>query len=213
MKNFETYSPLFLENLRLTGNVQSACQLSDINWLVYHGWISSQPSFANQVNEAVSYHRENRQDILRLQAEKVLVDYLTGTVTEITRTITTVRDSKGDIVSEIESEKRKTIPPTIKELFLILHGSATEEGKAVNLLSRAGVLPDGLRSRILNRLTDAHQDVLQEFLNQYPETSVDEKLPGITDSTADQIRTKILGISKNEKMIEQVVEVRSEIVE
>jgi hypothetical protein len=203
-QDYLKYSPIFLENLKRTGSIYSAAKLSNTNILVIQTWKHYYPEFTEQINEAIEYHQNNRTEILRNEAERVLMDYVLGLAVETTITETTVRDQSGEIISTIESKREKITPPPVKLLQQILFDLPSEEGRAVTTLARSGILPKTLSKRLLTVLEKNHQETLDIFSGHYPDEE-GETLPGISEKTEASISAKFLGLSEN-KTLEAVAE-------
>lgn len=186
--------------------MHSACKLSATNILIIQTWKHSHPSFTDAINQAIEYHQENKKEIIRTEAERVLIDYILGLNVEVTITETVVRDPQGEVISTVETRKEKTIPPPVKLLQEILYGEATEEGRAIATLGKSGVLPKGLQKRLLSHFEKSHEESLEIFEEYYPDLE-NETSPGITDKTDSRIRAKILGIDTGKTIEAQAEEV------
>lgn len=170
---------------------QRAFKAAGISKEVFYLWMRERPEFVKLVEEAKQERLFRRHEVLKLQADKVLENYLNnGVVTKITIIEEGTSDKFGSYVKKTVREVQSPTPVKILDRVL---GEFLGELEAVNILVNAGWLPRSLSKLAKSEISNAKLVIRQAFAGIFPDNT-ESAITGLTPETAAVIRQHLLGI-------------------
>lgn len=170
---------------------QHAFKAAGISKEVFYLWMRERPEFVTLVEEAKQERLFRRHEVLKLQADKVLENYLNnGVVTKITIIEEGTSDKFGSYVKKTVREVQSPTPVKILDRVL---GKPSDELEAFTAFVNAGWLPRSLLNLAESEVNNIKLVIRQAFAGIFPDTA-EASITGLTAETAAAIRSHLLGI-------------------
>ena len=178
-----------------TGSNRAGWEAGGISKQTFYQWVKSKPDFHDRIARARAIYRENVSDAHRQQALKAFEDYLFGRAVQTTTIEEEGQDEEG-------RKWKKTITRTVnygvpKWAIERVLGTPGDVLDALRMLAKAGFIPHRLCDLASGEMEAVRVTLYNAFSGLLPPDDDKEKLVqhGLSESLANEIRRKLLGVS------------------
>lgn len=173
------------------GSNQRAWKSAGISKETFYVWLRDRPKFATLVEKAKQERLFRRQENLKLQADKIVDNYLSnGVVTKITILEEGTSDKTGSYIKKIIKEVHAPTPVKIIDRVL---GKPSDELEAFTAFVNAGWLPRSFLNLAESEINNIKLVIRQAFAGIFPDTA-EASVTGLTPETAAALRSYLFDI-------------------